>query len=258
MKKTISILLCVAMLMMMFTACGNNKTTVELKSQDDLHGLTIGCQSGTTGELIIQEDYTDAKLKSYKSGMDAALDLKNGRLDAVILDELPAKSIIAQNDDLMIVDLGFEAEEYSIAVQKGNTELLDAINKVIKDLKDNGTYDDLKENFMPADGNIIIPDDIQTDGDVIKMGTNAAFKPFEYVEGDKIVGFDITISQYVAKALGKKLEVVNMEFDSLIAALQAGTVDFVAAGMTVTEDRLKNVDFSDSYFSSKQVMIVRK
>ncbi len=93
---------------------------------------------------------------------------------------------------------------------------------------------------------------------VVKMGTNAAFPPFEYMEGTAVVGFDVTMSQLVARDYGKSLQVVDMSFDSLIAALQAGAIDFIAAGMTATEERRKNVDFSESYFSSKQVIIVRK
>ena len=89
--------------------------------------------------------------------------------------------------------------------------------------------------------------------EVVKMGTNAAFPPFEYTEGSEVVGFDITMSQLIAKDYGKKLEVVDMNFDGLIAALQSGAIDFIAAGMTATEERRKNVDFSSAfyyYFSS--------
>ncbi|MDY4831695.1 MAG: transporter substrate-binding domain-containing protein, partial [Treponema sp.] len=91
-----------------------------------------------------------------------------------------------------------------------------------------------------------------------KLGTNAAFPPFEYVDGKSVVGFDITMGQKIAKTAGKKLEVVDMAFDSLIPALQSGTIDFIAAGMSVTEERKKNVDFSVPYFQSEQVIIVRK
>ena len=93
---------------------------------------------------------------------------------------------------------------------------------------------------------------------VIKMGTNAAFPPFEYVDGAKIVGFDITMGQKIAADAGTKLEVVDMAFDSLIPALASGAIDFIAAGMSVTEERQKNVDFSSPYFESEQVIIIRK
>ena len=90
----------------------------------------------------------------------------------------------------------------------------------------------------------------------MKLGTNAAFPPFEYVEGKNIVGFDITMGQKIAKNTDMKLEVVDMAFDSLIPALQSGTIDFIAAGMSVNEERKKNVDFSETYFESEQVIIV--
>lgn len=93
--------------------------------------------------------------------------------------------------------------------------------------------------------------------DVIKMGTNAAFPPFEYTLGTDVVGFDVTVSQLISRDYGKKLKVVDMNFDGLIAALQSGSIDFIAAGMTATEERRKNVDFSEPYYLSKQTIIVR-
>ena len=232
----------------------NSITTAE-----DLNGKKIGVQAGTTGEIYVTENL-EAEVSSYKSGMDAALDLKAGAIDAVVLDELPAKSIVAQNDDLYIVDPNLEPEEYAIAVKKGNTELLDSINATIARMKEDGSYEALVNAFMPAEGDeaIQIPETIATEGDVIKMGTNAAFKPFEYAEGTEIVGFDITMSENIAKDMGRKLQVEDMAFDSLLSALDTGAIDFVAAGMTATEERKQSVDFSDPYFSSKQVIILKK
>ena len=88
------------------------------------------------------------------------------------------------------------------------------------------------------------------------MGTNATFPPYEYYEGDKIVGIDAEISQAIAEKLGLTLEIVDMDFNSLVSAVQSGKIDISAAGMTVTEDRLQNVDFTDSYSTGVQVVIV--
>lgn len=96
---------------------------------------------------------------------------------------------------------------------------------------------------------------LATDG-VLTMGTNAAFPPYEYYEGDAIVGIDAEISQAIADKLGLKLEIVDMDFGSLVAAVQSGKVDISAAGMTVNEERLQNVDFTDSYSTGVQVVIV--
>ena len=241
-----------------FVGCAK-KNNVVINSAEDLQGLKIGCQAGTTGELYVQENVKDVQLKSFKTGIDAALDLKNGAIDAIILDELPAKEIVKRNSDLMIVDTEFAVEQYAIAVKKGNTELLDAINKVITVIKIDGTYESLINAFMPVDGNIVIPaiDNVESK-DVVKMGTNAAFPPFEYIKGSEIVGFDVSMSKLVAKELNKKLQVIDMSFDGLIAAVQSGAVDFVAAGMTATDERRQNVDFSEPYYESNQVIIVRK
>lgn len=99
--------------------------------------------------------------------------------------------------------------------------------------------------------------DIQKSGKIV-MATNAEFEPFEYKSQDKIVGIDVDIAQKAADKLGVKLEVTDLAFDSLITAMQSGKADFVAAGMTVTEDRLKNVDFTDTYFNASQAIIVLK
>ena len=93
---------------------------------------------------------------------------------------------------------------------------------------------------------------------VLKMGTNAYFQPYEFYEEDKIVGIDAEIAAAIAEKLGMTLEIVDMEFDSIITAVNAGSVDFGMAGMTVTEDRLKEIDFSISYANGVQAIIVKE
>ncbi|MCJ7856741.1 basic amino acid ABC transporter substrate-binding protein [Lachnospiraceae bacterium NSJ-143] len=95
-----------------------------------------------------------------------------------------------------------------------------------------------------------------TDGGTLTMGTNAAFPPYEYYENDHVVGIDAEIAQAVAEKLGMELKIEDMDFSSLITAVQTGKIDMVLAGMTVTEDRLKNVSFSDSYATGIQSIIV--
>lgn len=90
----------------------------------------------------------------------------------------------------------------------------------------------------------------------LTMGTNAYFPPYEYYEGSAIVGIDAEIAKAVADKLGLELVIEDMEFDSIITAVQQGRIDMGLAGMTVTEDRLKNVNFSTSYATGVQVVIV--
>ncbi len=99
------------------------------------------------------------------------------------------------------------------------------------------------------------------ESDVLIMGTNPTFPPFEYTggtRGDEVVGFDVEFAKIIAQNYGKKLVVESMDFDGLIPALQSGKIDMAISGMTITEERRKNVDFSDQYYEASQVVLIRK
>ncbi|MDD6147795.1 MAG: basic amino acid ABC transporter substrate-binding protein [Lachnospiraceae bacterium] len=94
--------------------------------------------------------------------------------------------------------------------------------------------------------------------DTLVMATNATFPPYESVSGDDIVGIDVDIANAIAKKLGKKLKIEDVSFDSIIAGVQNDKYDFGMAGMTVTDERKKNVDFTESYAKAVQVVIVKE
>ena len=95
-------------------------------------------------------------------------------------------------------------------------------------------------------------------GGVLVMATNAEFEPWEFHQGDEIVGIDVEIAQAIGEKLGMEVEIEDMAFDSIIPAVTSGKADFGAAGMTVTEDRLQSVDFTDTYAEASQVIIVKE
>lgn len=103
-------------------------------------------------------------------------------------------------------------------------------------------------------------DKLKAKGKIV-IGTSADYPPYEFhksINGkDTIVGFDIEIAKEIAKDLGVELEIKDMKFDGLLAALETGNIDFVAAGMTPTEDRKKNVDFSNIYYTAVQCVVIR-
>ncbi len=94
-------------------------------------------------------------------------------------------------------------------------------------------------------------------GGTLIMGTNAEFPPYEYYENNEIVGIDAEIAKAIADKLGMELQIEDMAFDAIVPAVTSGKVDFGAAGMTVTEERLQSVDFTDTYANSNQVAIVQ-
>ncbi len=123
-----------------------------------------------------------------------------------------------------------------------------------------GTFDKIIGYYIDGteDKGYESPADADRSNGKLVMATNAAFEPYEYYEKDKIVGVDADFAQAIADKLGMELTINDMEFDSIIAAVDSGKADFGAAGMTVTDERKQQVDFSDSYYTGKQMIIVKK
>jgi ABC-type amino acid transport substrate-binding protein len=114
------------------------KTNTDITDVESLTGKTVGVVTGYTGDLALDEK-GGINLKRYNKGIDAVQDLKNGKLDAVVIDSPTAENFMSKNPDLKgINDPYFETEEYAVAVKKGDKELLDKINTVIKRLKEEG------------------------------------------------------------------------------------------------------------------------
>lgn len=124
-----------------------------IKSADDFAGKKIGAQTGTTGELYVTWDYEDtglATVERYKSGMEAVQSLLQGKIDAVVIDNEPAKVFVSENPGLVILETEYVEEEYAIAVAKQNTEILDAINAALTELIADGTVQAIIDKYIPA------------------------------------------------------------------------------------------------------------
>ena len=230
---------------------------------DDLAGARIGVQIGTTGDIYASDyegDDAETQIIRYNKGADAIQALKQKKIDCVIIDEQPAKAFVEKNTELKILNEEFAIEDYAMCVAKGNQELTDKINQALAELKEEGTLADIINNYIGDDTKgktpYESPADVKRDNGTLIMATNAAFPPYEYYENGVVTGIDADMAQAVADKLGMKLKISDMEFDSIIVAVQSGKADIGVAGMTVTEDRLKNIDFTDSYTTAKQVIVV--
>ena len=232
-------------------------------SVDDLPGKSIGVQLGTTGD-IFASDYEEqgSTIERFNKGNDAIQALLQGKIDCVMIDEQPAKAFVANTTGLKILEEPFAEEDYAICVSKDNAELTASINEALAKLKADGTLDNIVKNYIGDDTKgqfpYESPADVDRSNGTLVMATNAYFEPYEFYQGDKVVGIDADMAQAVCDVLGYELKIVDMEFDSIINAIQSGKADIGVAGITVTEDRLQSVDFTDSYASSKQVIIVKE
>lgn len=263
MKKFASLLLVTAMTAAM-AGCGSvPENTVH--SVDDLPGKKIGVQLGTTGDIYAsdyEKDGSETVVERYNKGTDAVSALKTGKIDCVIIDEQPAKAFVAKNDELEILDDIFADEEYAICMAKDNEALTEAFNGAIAELKEDGTLDNIVKNWIGDDTKgktpYETPEGTEYPNGKLVMATNAAFEPYEFYKGQEVVGIDVDLARAISDKLGYELQVEDMEFDAIITAVSSGKADFGAAGLTVTEKRLKNVNFTDTYAKARQVIIVRK
>lgn len=248
-------------LVMLLAGCGKKVGPSEVYSIDDLEGKKIGVQISTTGDIYVSDyegDEAGTVVERYNKGNDAVSSLKNGNIDCVVIDEEPAKAFTKRNSDLSILEEEFAIEEYAICVSKENPELTQAINEALAELKEEGTLDQIIDNYISGeDYEYVSPEGLTYENGTLVMATNATFPPYEYYEDNQIVGIDADMMKAVADKLNYDLKIEDMEFDSIITAVVGGKADVGVAGMTVTEDRLKNIDFTDSYTTAKQVIIVR-
>ena len=257
MKKTRILAGIAAAAVMGLSACSGAPANT-VNSLDDLAGKTIGTQLGTTG-YILAGDIENATVEGYNKGADAIQALKQGKNDAVIIDMETAKAFVSKNPDLRILDEPFDNEEYSIAYRIGDDELGAKLESALTELKSDGTLDSIVSHWIGDDADHVsyTPDSSIERTGTLTMATNAEFPPYESMEGGEIVGIDPDMMRAVCDKLGMDLIIENMEFDSIITAVTSGKADVGVAGMSVTEDRLKNVNFTQGYAVSTQAIVVR-
>ena len=123
----------------------------DIASADDLAGKIIGTQRGTTGYIYCTDDFGDENVMAYDNGLTAVQALNNGQVDAVVIDNAPAKEFVAANPGLKILDTAYAQEDYAIGVAKGNTELLNAINGALEELQADGTLQSIVDKYIKAE-----------------------------------------------------------------------------------------------------------
>lgn len=127
------------------------KEDSDITGPDDLYGKQIGVQTNTTGDIYTTDDYGDDAIQRYNKGADAVAALSQGMIDAVVIDLEPAKSFVAANEGLKILDTEYATEEYAIAFAKGNTDLYEKVNTALQELIDDGTVQTIIDKYITAE-----------------------------------------------------------------------------------------------------------
>lgn len=181
------------------------------------------------------------------------------KIAALLLALTMALSLAAcgqKKTQLKILDTEYAIEDYAIAIAKENTALLDEVNAALAAITADGTAQKIVDKYISGkDHDLTFQADAEGKPELI-MATNAFFPPYEFYENDTVVGIDAEMAAAIADQIGRKLTIVDTEFGSIIGGVQTGKYDMGMAGMTVTEERQQSVNFSDSYATGVQVVIL--
>lgn len=295
MRRIVSILLAVMFCVACFTGCGSSNdnggtASVDVrnaKSIADLAGAKIAAQTGTFHADAL-EQIPNVQASTYPEFSDLLTALKSGAIDGYVAEEPTAFSVCASNDELTYLpfknnDTGFTATAadvgIAIGLKKGNT-LRDQINTVLAEITDEQRSELMEQIVTLASGGTVTEFAVHCDAPAtttgtLKIGMECAYEPYNWTdtEGTSLGavsissegqsglyanGYDVQIAQYVANRLGLKLEIYAMEWDSLIPAVNSGAIDAIVAGMSPTAERSEQLDFTDTYYESNLVVIIRK
>jgi polar amino acid transport system substrate-binding protein len=240
------------------SGCGKREKVTGLQQ---LEGKEFAIPTGTVADQLVLSKLPKARFKYFNTVLDAALAVKAGKADAAAYDEPILQNIAAKNGGMVVLKEMITVDNYGFAVRKNDPELKQAIDSVVKELKNNGTTDQMMKRWFPKTGSPAPMPKIASTGTngVLRLGTASVTEPFSFVDGSgEIVGYDIELARYVANKLGKKLEVVNMDFGGMIPALMSGKVDMIAACITITKERSKQVLFSDPYYVGGIAALVKE
>ena len=157
---------------------------------------------------------------------------------------------------LKILDTEYAVEDYAICIAKENTDLLDKVNAALAELTADGTAQKIVDKYISGVAHDLVFQANAEGKEELHMATNAFFPPYEYYENETIVGIDAEMAAAIADKLDMKLVIDDMEFDAIITAVATGKADMGMAGMTVTEERLQSINFSSTYATGIQAIIV--
>ena len=295
-RRIVSILLAVMFCVACFTGCGSsNKGGSDTASVDvrnaktiaDLKGAKIAAQAGTFHADALSQ-IPDVQSSTYPEFADLLTALKSGAIDGYIAEEPTALSVCGSNDELTYLpfknnDTGFTATAadvgIAIGLKKGNA-LRDQINTVLTEITEEQRSQLMEQIVTLASGGTVTEFAVHCDAPAtttgtLKIGMECAYEPYNWTDTDGSSfgavpissegqqglyanGYDVQIAQYVANRLGLKLEIYAMEWDSLIPAVNSGAIDAIVAGMSPTAERAQEIDFTDTYYESNLVVIIRK
>ena len=216
--------------------------------------------AGTAADQMVLDRFPEAGILYFNSVLDCALAVKEGKARATAYDLPVLANIEAKLEGLIVLDEFIMDDQYGFAVRQGDQRLKEAMDRVLSQIQEDGTYKEMQDRWFPKQGESgPMPDIPLSDRNgILNFGTAAVTEPMSYLYTDEgVIGFDIEYAMRIARDLGMELNIVNMEFGALLPALISGKVDMIGAGLSITEERAKSVLFSEPYYEGGLAVMVK-
>ncbi|RJP64783.1 MAG: ABC transporter permease subunit [Ignavibacteriales bacterium] len=232
----------------------------KLTNLDDIADKTIGVYAGTIHDAFCEKKFPEADIKRFNAPADIILALKTKKIDVALMDLSSAKVQLKTNPEIGILTDEALSLPVGYCFNKNNSNLRQSFNNFLKEAKADGTYDEVMTRWFKEDPEKAkMPRiEINSTGKLLTLGVSVGDLPNVAIVNGEYVGFDIEFLKRFARNEEYNLKIITMEFSSLIAALAAGKVDIIADGICITEERAKQVDFSEPYNHFKTAVIALK
>lgn len=227
---------------------------------DDIADKKVGIFTGTVHDAFMEKKFPRAQVFRFESTADMMLSLKSGKVDAAMFDLITAGLVLKRNPDLGMLTNDVLDMPLGVGFNKKNPGLLNEFNDFLREIKQDGTYDIMHERWFVNDAEeAVIPDFVQPVSDKkLVAGVSVEDLPYVALMNGKYVGFDIEMIQTFAMRRNYALEIITIEFPALVAALSAGKVDLITDGIAISEERAKQINFSDPYAIFRTAVIAHK
>jgi polar amino acid transport system substrate-binding protein len=233
--------------------------SAKLEKLDDIHDKKIGVLMGSIHDKFANRDYPDADIMTFQSEADIITSLKSNKVDVAFSDHIALKEVFAKNPELTVFAANIYSADIAAAFNRENDALREKFNTFLKEIRANGVYDDMVARWMDK-GDTDMPE-IPNEGKngILKVGLfSDGGLPSAIKKENRLVGFDIELPARFAAWLGKKFVPVDIPFASMLASLSTNKIDVVTCQLMITEEREKQVDFSDPYYESGISLYARK
>jgi polar amino acid transport system substrate-binding protein len=249
----------VVVLLLLLVACSKKNERITTISQ--LNDKRICVLTGSAGDIAARKAFPNARFMDIITASDAALTVKTGKADAFVHNKNILMNIVDKDSSLTLLEQPVAQVVIAAAIKKGNSGLLAEFNNALHKLKEDGTLDAMKQKWIDTKYKTVpeLPH-IQTNekNGILKVGTCAKAEPQTFLYKNIITGYDIELALRIGEILGRNIEIIDMNFESLVPALQSGKIDVAISNFNVTEERKYFVNFSDNYLINDISVLVRK